>query len=271
MRSNPSFPPPRHLRVVTALILGLSLVLGPAAALADELTAEQIAKKMVRGNAFNWEGAKASLRMVLVSKKGERKERKMEVMGRRKDGLLQSMLRFSAPSDVAGTAFLMLERKGEDSEQYVYLSGLKRTRRIVGRERDGSFMGSDYTYADMQPLSAAYASNKRLPDESIGSDSTYVLETTLSKDAPSKYSRIVSWVRKDDLVALRTRFYDRKGALLKTLYTRRVRKVEGKPVVVESRMENAQSGHITELFVDGLEQKDDMSDLMFTPSALERY
>ena len=39
------------------------------------------------------------------------------------------------PADVAGTAFLLLEQKGGGSDQYIYLPGLRRTRRIVGRER----------------------------------------------------------------------------------------------------------------------------------------
>ena len=261
----------RITRSALSLWLGLALTLAGATALADDLTADQIAKKMIRGDAFGWEGARAKLRMVLTNKKGKRKERAMEVTGRRKDGLMQTMLRFKAPSDIAGTAFLMLERKNDDAEQYVYLSGLKRTRRIVGRERDGSFMGSDFTYADLQPLAERYVTNKRLPDDAVGKSPTYVVESTLAKDAPSKYSKTVTWVRKSDFVALRTRFYDRGGKLVKTLYTRKVKQIEGSPVIVEARMENATNGHTTELFVDDLAKKEDMSDLTFTPAALERY
>lgn len=261
---------PRALHLL-GIAVALLLALSSGQAQADDLTAEQIANRMVRANAFQWDGAKASLRMVLISKKGKRKERRLEVMGRRSAGLMQTMLRFTAPADVAGTAFLMLEKKDDDAEQYVYLSGLKRTRRVVGRERDGSFMGSDFSYADMQPPTSRHNRTKRLADEAIGSDAAYVVETTIGKGAASKYSKVVSWVRKRDMVALRTRFYDRSGKLLKTLYTRKVRKLEGKPVVVQARMENAQNGHVTELHVDALEPRSDLTDKMFTPAALERY
>ncbi|HEX4353652.1 MAG TPA: outer membrane lipoprotein-sorting protein [Polyangiales bacterium] len=178
-------------------------------------------------------------------------------------------MRFSMPQDIAGTAFLMLDRGKEQSEQYIYLPGLKRTRRIVGREREGSFMGSDFTYADMQRVDKQYTTHKRLPDEKLGDDAVYVIDSTISSDAPVSYSRVTTWIRKTDYIALRTRFYDRSGKLAKTLYSRRVREVDGKPVVVEARMQNQLNNHVTELYIDSIERRDDLSDANFTPAALE--
>jgi hypothetical protein len=240
-----------------------------AQATAQDLSADEIAKKMLRADAFAWEGAKTKLRMVLQTPDGKRQERALEVAARRQKGLLQTMVRFQAPAEIAGTAFLMLERSGEASEQYIYLSGLKRTRRIVGREQEGSFMGSDFTYADMQRVDDKHAKNKRLPDEAVGADACYVLETTIGESAGSAYGKVVTWVRKSDLVALRTKFFDKKAALVKTLYARRVSQLEGKPVVVDARMQSA-NGHATELLIDAMERRDDLPDSMFTPAALER-
>ncbi len=235
-----------------------------------ELSADEIAKRALRADAFAWEGAKTRLRMVLLAADGKQQERGLEVVARRKDGLLQTLVRFQAPAELAGTAFLSLEQSGQASEQYIYLSGLKRTRRVVGREREGSFMGSDFTYADMQRVEAKHATHKRLPDEAIGSDASYVLETTIAEASGSTYGKTMTWVRKSDLVALRTRFYDRKGVLVKTLYARKVQTLEGKPVVVDARMQSA-NGHATELLIDAMERRDDLPDSMFTPASLERF
>jgi hypothetical protein len=232
-------------------------------------TAKQIVERIVdTGDAFRWDGAQSRIRMVLIEKGGKRKERVMEVLARRKGGLVQSLVRFSAPEDIAGTAFLMLEKGKDEAEQYIYLPGIKRTRRIVGRERDGSFMGSDFTYADMQGASPEDAEHKSLPNENVGSDPCYVVESTFDPKK-SSYGKVVAWVRKSDYIALRTRFYDRAGKLVKTLYSRRVKNVEGKPVVVEARMHMHATDHATELFVDVLEKRSDLSDAQFTPSALE--
>jgi hypothetical protein len=267
-----STPSPRTLRarvLAFLVVLAVATPLVGAQATAQDLSADDIAKKMLRADAFAWEGAKTKLRMVLEGADGKRQERALEVAARRQKGLLQTLVRFQAPAEIAGTAFLMLERSGEASEQYIYLSGLKRTRRIVGREQEGSFMGSDFTYADMQRVDEKHVKNKRLADESVGTDACYVLESMIGESAGSTYGKVVTWVRKSDLVALRTKFFDKKGGLVKTLYARRVSQLEGKPVVVDARMQSA-NGHATELLIDAMERRDDLPDSMFTPAALER-
>jgi hypothetical protein len=262
----------RLLSGLSFALLGLcSLALASRAhAGGDSLTADDIANRTLRADSFSWEGAKTRLRMILLAADGKRQERAMEVVARRDKGLLQSMVRFLSPEDLAGTAFLMREQQGGASEQYVYLSGLKRTRRIVGREREGSFMGSDFTYADMQRIDPKHTHNVRLPDEAIGAEAAYVIQSDLRPEAGSSYSKLVTWVRKSDFVALRTRFFDKQGKLVKTLYARKVRPLEGKPVVVEARMQS-ENGHATELIIDAMERHDDLTDALFTPAALEHY
>lgn len=266
-------------RRVSLLLLVFFLSVSSLSAFAQTpaVTANDIATKILRADAFSWEGGKGwqggkvRLRMVLTEKGGAKREQVMESLVRRHKGLLQTVVRFFAPPTVAGTAFLMLENKSGASEQYIYLSGLKRTRRIVGRESEGSFMGSDIAYADMQPVDAKYAKNVRLPDEQIGTSSVYLLESKISANAPSLYSRVVTWVRKTDYIPLRTRFYDKQGRLYKTLYARRIRDLEGKPLIVEARMQNEQNGHVTEIIVESIERRDDLPDATFTPTALEHW
>ena len=272
-RSNSSSSAPRVSKgrsfVRGALACAAALLSVYSAAAADDApSAEQIAKRIVSGDAFRWDGGQSRVRMVLIEADGKKKERAMDVIGRQKDGRFQTVLRFLSPEDIAGTAFLMLEKGGDASEQYIYLPGIKRTRRIAGRERDGSFMGSDFSYADMQPPEADSATHKKLPDENLGSDACYVLEST-PKPGTSNYGKLMVWARKSDYIALRTRFYDRSGKLLKTLYVRRVKPFEGKPVVVEARMQTQDTNHATEMFVDSLEKREGLSDAQFTPAALE--
>jgi hypothetical protein len=251
---------------VYALAIGL-FCSGPARA--EELTAQQIADRVVRADTSNWVGARTRMRMILTEDGGKTKERGMEILGRKKDGHYQSLVRFTAPADVAGTAFLMLDRGNEAAEQYIYLPALKRTRRIAGRERDGSFMGSDFTYADMQGMNAKDASHKRLADEKVGSEDCYVLESAINPKAGVAYGKVMTWVRKTDFVALRTKFFDTSGKLSKTLYTRRMKMLEGSPVVMEARMQSEQKAHSTDIIVDSIDRKDDLTDAQFTPAALE--
>lgn len=256
-------------RRVGQLVAALAVTLFTLPAFAAGPSATDIAKSILESNGFSWDGAKTKMKMILVEKKGSKRERSMVIMGRRHKGRLQTVVRFRSPGDVAGTAFLMLEKKNGKSEQHIYLPGLKRTRRIVGRERQGSFMGSDFNYVDLRRPAVSEGKHKRLDDDKIGSSPTYVIESRPKKPKKAPYSKVVTWVRKSDSVPLRTRFYDKKGKLLKTLYARKIKKLEGRPVVSRARMENHQTGHATELVVESVERRDNLPDTAFTPTALE--
>jgi hypothetical protein len=236
---------------------------------AEDLSANQIVENMLKRGLLGLDEAEATVRMVLVDASGARTERVMENLRRRKNGQLQGLTRFRAPADVAGCAFLQLERDKGESEQYIYLPAYKKVRRIVRSDRDGSFMGSDFTYADMERRDTRQADHKRLPDEDVGGVKAYVLESVPTKDAGSTYSKIETWVRQDNFLPLRVRFYDKAGKLLKTLYTKRFKTVDGQPVIVETQMVNKQSGHSTEMVVDTLKARKDLPDTAFTPTALE--
>jgi uncharacterized protein len=251
------------------MLAGLCALVSAVQAEGGTLTAAQIADRAVRADTSSWVGAKTQVRMSITEADGKVKERSLSVIGRKKDSFYQSVVRFLAPADVAGTAFLMLERGKDESEQYIYLPAMKRTRRIAGRERDGNFMGSDFTYADMQGVDTKAANHSRQADEKIGADNCYVVESVLGPQTKVAYGKVVTWVRQSDFIALRTKFYDRSGKLLKTLYTRKVKNVDGGPVVVEARMQSEVTPHSTDVFVDSIERKDDLPDAQFTPGALE--
>ncbi len=256
-----------HRLIIQVLSLLFCAITGASAQAQAPQTANEIIDRMLKQDAFGWDEAETTVRMTLIESGGARKERVMENLRRRKNGQLQSIVRFRSPQEVAGTAFLLLEKDKGESEQHIYLPGLKRTRRIVGREREGSFMGSDFSYADMERSDTRASTHKRLPDEDVGGVKTYVIESTPTKGGV--YAKIETWVRQDNFLPLRIRYYDKSGQLLKTLYTKRIRTMEGRPVIVEAQMVNKKTGHTTELVVDNMRPRKDIPDTAFTPTALE--
>jgi outer membrane lipoprotein-sorting protein len=259
----------RHRSSSYILSLLFCVLAGASAHAQAPQTAEQIIERALKQDFFGWDEAETTVRMTLIEAGGSRKERIVESLRRRKNGQLQSIMRFRSPQEVAGTAFLMLEKDNGDSEQHIYLPGLKRTRRIVGREREGSFMGSDFSYADMERSDTRTATHKRLPDEDVGGVKTYVIESTPKKGGEASYAKIEQWFRQDNFLPLRIRYYDKNGQLQKTLYTKRIRTMEGRPVIVEAQMVNKKTGHTTELTVDNMRPRKDLPDAAFTPTALE--
>lgn len=259
--------PIRALAIVVALLAGLTT----APTRAEEgRDAEAIMKQVLERGAFGWEGARTDVRMVLEDESGKSEQRRMRIVGQRRGDRLETLVRFTSPADVKGMAFLMRRTAEGRSEQHVYLPRLGRTRRISGREREGSFMGSDFSYADLEQRYLARATHRRLDDEKLGSHAMHVIKSIPARGSGAPYSKVQTWIRKSDLVPLRTRFYDPEGRLLKTLYVRRVKTIDGRPMVMRARMHNHQTSHVTILVVDSVERRKHFPEGTFTPTALER-
>ena len=62
------------------------------------------------------------------------------------------LIRFEKPADVKGTGLLMWEYRDSqrDSDHWLYLPALQKSKRIVSNQKNQSFMGSDFSYEDME-------------------------------------------------------------------------------------------------------------------------
>jgi outer membrane lipoprotein-sorting protein len=251
--------------------LSLSMFASPRARADDaNPSAAELAKNTLDHDTFGFEGTQIHARLILTDAGGQTQERAFDGISKKGDGrLIKSVIRFTAPANVAGTAFLMIQHSGAPDEQYIYLSRMKTTRRIGGTgEREGSFMGSDFSYADLERKDVRDATYARLPDEPVGKDPCFVLQATPNPGS-AVYSKVITWVRQKDWIPLRVQMFGKDGQLDKTMFTRRVRVVDGKPVVVESHTENARTHHQTDLVLDDVQFKSDLPDAAFTPAALE--
>jgi hypothetical protein len=257
-----------NLSRLLAAALVTAALLAPGAARADGPSADDIAKKSLEHDTFGFEGSQIKARLVLVEADGRTQERAFEGISKKgADNLIRSVIRFTGPANIAGTSFLMIQHQGAPDEQHIYLPRMKTTRRIGGTgEREGSFMGSDFSYADLERKDLREATYSRLADEPIGKEPCFHIEA-VPKTA-STYSKLSLWIRQKDFIPLRVQMFDKDGKLLKTTFTRRIKDVDGKPVVVETHTENAQTSHKTDLVLDEVQLKADLSDALFTPAAL---
>ncbi|NIR61385.1 MAG: outer membrane lipoprotein-sorting protein, partial [Gammaproteobacteria bacterium] len=67
----------------------------------------------------------------------------------RSDGLrAKRLIVFEAPPEVRETGFLVFshDEPGGDDERWVYLPALRKVRRVAGRDRGKSFVGTDFSY-----------------------------------------------------------------------------------------------------------------------------
>lgn len=129
----------------------------------------------------------------------------------------RSLIIFESPADVKGTAVLShaAVAAGED-EQWLFVPSTKRTRRISSSNRGGAFVGSEFTFEDLTGNDGRKYQWAFVGTKPCGAASCLELSATPS-DENSAYSRRVLLVDKLDLHVVQVDFFDRRGALLKTL------------------------------------------------------
>jgi outer membrane lipoprotein-sorting protein len=209
-------------RALASIASALALALPAAAQVPD-------AEALVRA-AREYQGAssmQARLTMTIAAKDGSTSERLVDEYMAKEGGLSRSMTIFQKPANVQGTRFLVVENKGRDSDRWIFLPALGKSRRIAGGEGGGSFMGTDLSYDDLSPHDASKDRHAILREEAAGGEDCYVIESVAKDPADSQYSKVLSWISKDKSVALRMEMYDKKGSLKKRMEASRLEKVDG--------------------------------------------
>ncbi len=184
------------------------------------------------------------------------------------DGTSSSVIVFHKPASVEGTRFLTVENEGRDDDQWIYLPGLGRVRRIAASEGDSSFMGTDFTYDDMQSRDVDQDTHTLLREEQQAGRDCYVVESVPKDPQDSQYSKRIQWVAKDIWVPVKVDFYDKSGEPLKTLSVSRIEKVQGFWTTIDTTMKNTQTGHATELNIKKLVYNEDLPDGLFSVNFL---
>lgn len=213
----------------------------------------------------------ASLRMVLISRHGDKTVRKMraeflEVQG---DGD-KSLLIFDNPKDVKGTAMLTHSHKDSPDEQWLYLPALHRVKRISSTGKAGAFMGSEFSYEDLSNPELEKFTFKWLREEKYNGMDCDVIER-IPTDKDSGYVREVIWLDKKELRYWKAVYYDRKKMLLKTLVSSDYKKYKNKFWRAgKMHMTNHQSGKQTTLFWENYTFNVGLKDRDFQKNILKR-
>jgi outer membrane lipoprotein-sorting protein len=131
----------------------------------------------------------------------------------------QTSIEFVTPLDVRGMTVLTHAHSGKDDDQWLYLPAASRTRRITSGSRTGSFAGSEFSYEDLVGELVEKNTYIWLRDEACpgAPDRSCHVNEQRPKDPDSGYSRKVVWMDTADYRAYQIEYYDRTGALLKTL------------------------------------------------------
>lgn len=197
------------------LFVLISLILSTFHANADAKKGLEI---MTKSNTVNngFLGETSELHMILINAHGDKVERKMKSkIKETPDDGDKSIFVFQWPADVNGTKMLTWTHKKGNDHQWLYLPALKRVKRITSRNKTGSFMGSEFSYEDLNSQEVEKYTYNYVKDETFDNRKVSIIER-VSTDKNSGYSKQVMYHDLEYHNPLKIDYYDRKGELLKT-------------------------------------------------------
>jgi hypothetical protein len=127
---------------------------------------------------------------------------------------------------------------------WIYLPALRKTRRIVSREKGKSFMGSEFSNANMTAPGLEDFAYAILGEEILNGKPCYKIEAvpvSTGLEDEYGYSRSVLWVEKNSYLVHQTHYYDFDGEQFKTILNKEFKKLDegnGKYMVIHMQALN---------------------------------
>ena len=220
----------RKFWILSLIMLWLSV---PLVAQAAEMTGHEIMKKQKELHKVQNEIGDEI--MLLVDKDGGKEKRQVKRYAKEVgDDVYHYLIVFLGPADIRGTALLTWEQKERENDQWLYLPAQKKMQRIAKGSKKNYFMGTDFTYEDMEPEDIDNFNYTILRSEKLNQDKKdsdcYVIEAVPAneeKKRESGYSRRIMWIEKEYLYTFKVEFYDRRGRLQKIQTNHEVKNVSG--------------------------------------------
>ena len=163
-------------RVIIAICAVAAML--PGMAPASDITALEIMQRVdARDDGDN---RTARLAMSLIDAEGNVRERSLETFMKDRGADTLNLMFFLTPADVRGTGFLTHDfREPErDDDQWLYLPELRKSKRIASGDKSQSFMGTDFSYADMTRRVVEEWTYRLLGERDVRGKAAWLVEAT---------------------------------------------------------------------------------------------
>ena len=264
------------LAIIILIITSFFAVPG---AFADDPEARAIMEKVdARDDGDN---TTSRMEMILIDKKRKRRIRKIRNYWKDKGNDTLKIMFFLYPADVKDTGFLTFDYDDpdRDDDQWLYLPALRKTKRIASSDKSGSFMGSDFTYADMTSRDLEdydftfYEKKKAMDVKGVKTWVIWSIPRTREVIDETGYEKSLLFVRQDNFVVIRAKHWVRDGGYLKYLDVKKLDHIDGIWIGTEIHMtkkKGKETIHKTELKLRDVKFNQDLSFELFTVRRLEK-
>lgn len=210
------------------------------------------------------------IRMNLIDSRGNMSNRRIQTLTLEENGMVKSITLFMEPANVKNTRFLTVQNEDRADDQWIYLPSLRKVKRIAAGERDGSFMGSDFSYSDMSGNDLDDSEYTILREEELSGRDCWVIEAVSKPEKDSSYGKTISWVDKETYLTLMVDFYDDDGTTkIKELTMEGLKETDGIWSAEKTTMKTLASDHQTVLEIGQIKYNMTINPGYFTTNFLQ--
>jgi hypothetical protein len=264
------------LALLGALVTGGMLLPRFAQAQAT-LSPREIMEKVMTTRKLD--GSEASAKLTIIDEKGQKQEKEFTSATKVFDGgkTEKRVFRFLAPAEVKGMGILIFDYDTKADDMWVFMPAMRKSRRIMSSAGSQSFMGSEFSNADINvPPLDDYDHTLVKEEACAGGETCYVVETVPKTQEIAKaegYAKKTWFVSKTKFVALRCLFYGQDGKLFKELIASDVKLLDSKKKryrIMRMEMINKQNGRRSIFESTKMNFAPNTKDEYFTTSYIER-
>jgi hypothetical protein len=264
----------RVFYVSSAVFVALTLLV--AAAVAEDLTAREIMERVEDRDEGN--PSIVDVEMTLIDKSGKKRLRKIRAFGMDRGEDELQLLFFLSPADLKDTGFLTYDydESGKDDDQWLYLPALKKTKRIASSDRSGSFMGSDFSYADLKSRDLDEYDFTLMKETEVDGVEVWQIESvprTKQEVKETGYTKTIDFVRQDNFVVIRSLGFVKKGGRLKYMEIKTLEQIDGIWIGTEIHMTTKKGDrtlHKTVLRNSNIRFRQELDEDFFTVRQMEK-
>lgn len=252
-------------KLILIAILSLSIL-----SIAKSQTARDIAEKA--SDAINFKSMEMVSTLKIYDNKNNMRTRQVATATKKIANTTKTLIKFLSPADVKGTSLLIYDYENESDAMWIYIPALRKTRRIVSSEKGKSFMGSEFSNADMSKPNLDDFVYKNLGTETINGVTCWKIESKCKNEDiedENGFSRKVAYIDKNSYLTYRVEYYDFDDELLKIMTFSDYRKQSnGGYFAYKMEMQNVQSGRKSVMEVDKFQLGSNLSEADFAANAL---
>lgn len=264
---------PAALLLIVALLLALSRT-SEAAAADDE------AQRISEAVAARAEGTalRRVIDMTLSSRRGRVENRIAIVHKRNEAQVRKTRITFTEPAKSRDVTFLSYDYHAEEEsdERWIFLPDSRRVRRIPASQRGNAFLGTDFSYEDIQSELKFRLDDWDFQYEGREVEDDRILHRLRGAPVDRRtarelgYGAFVAIIEEGSWMPVVIDFVDARERPLKTIEVLEFELIDGIWTPLTITASNHQTGHSTEFSFRDIEYQIDLEESLFEPQTLSR-